>query len=293
MSLYFVLKVSEKLADTFNNREIAIGIWILILSIYVLRQNTIRKSLLGVFKALCNPRLVIPFIVMVGYLALSVLILKHIGFWETSLLKDTVLWIVFGASAMVAHVVSSRTEDEGILRKILTDNFRIIIIFEFIIGIYTFSLLGELVLIPVLTTVAALGAYASYNDEHASVHKLMNGILTVSGFAILYFSVQGAISDWQNLGTLDTLKSIALIPLLSLTFCPFLYLVSIYSIYERIFVNLKIGREKSRDVKRYAILRIIQFGRLNRMKLIQFSKEHSSELIWAATREDIDLLCKA
>lgn len=57
----------------------------------------------------------------------------------------------------------------------------------------------------------------------------------VIGIVILAITVSRAISNFQNLLSLDTFRSIALAPLLSLLFTPFVYVMVLISKYELVF----------------------------------------------------------
>ncbi len=74
--------------DIFNNREIAVIIWFFVVSIFMITQRDIRKSILGVFRCLLDFKILLFIFVMIGYTTAIIIILYQIGFWDISLLKE-------------------------------------------------------------------------------------------------------------------------------------------------------------------------------------------------------------
>jgi hypothetical protein len=80
--------------EIFSTREIAIGIWALI-SITVISLTSVRKSFSGVLSAFLNPKILITIAWVVGYVACCIWLLYSMKLWTASLLKDTILWVIF------------------------------------------------------------------------------------------------------------------------------------------------------------------------------------------------------
>lgn len=85
----------NNLSNIFSTREIAIFIWFLILLIFAIRTKEVRNSIVRVIKAFFNRKLFLAFCTLLIYILLVVFILSVIGFWDISLLKDTVFWTLF------------------------------------------------------------------------------------------------------------------------------------------------------------------------------------------------------
>lgn len=93
----FDIRIIEmnNLSNIFSTREIAIFIWFLILLIFAIRTKEVRNSIVRVIKAFFNRKLFLAFCTLLIYILLVVFILSVIGFWDISLLKDTVFWTLF------------------------------------------------------------------------------------------------------------------------------------------------------------------------------------------------------
>ena len=154
------------------------------------------------------------------------------------------------------------------------------------------SLPAELVLVPFVTCVTLLDAVARLNEEHASggVAKSTGCLLAVIGFAIVAFAVSRAIADYRGLGTLDTLRSIAFPPLMSIGFVPFVYSLVLISMYEQLFLRLTLGRKKPKSLVRYARRRIIRYHGLSLQRLRASANRPPFELMQIESSEDVDRL---
>ena len=275
--------------NLFNNREIATAIWLLVIFILMLFKRDIRKSILDVFKAFLDIKILSSIFFMIAYTAGIVFVLYQINFWNISLLKDTVVWFCFIGIPISFYSVTSET-DQNLFRKIIVYNIKIVIIIEFIVNTYTFSLVGELVLIPVVTFIVILGVVAKTDEKNSSVAKLTNGLLIIIGIVILIFAISNVVSDYKNFVSLDTLRKFLLSPLLTILFLPFIYFMVLFSTYEQLFVQLNLGYEKSKKLKRYAKRKIIQHCLLSLKKVKKALNTNTYNLKVIRYEEDVDKL---
>lgn len=271
----------------FNNREIATAFWLIMFLAFALRKTDIRKPLAAVLRAFLHLKILVPVCLMVLYTAATVAMLGAIGLWNVSLLKDTVVWFCAIAMAMMMRFATS-DDAENIFQKVLFDSIKIIIVIEFLVNAYTFSLPAELVIVPVMTLIAIVDAVASLDKKNSAVLKVTKGVQMVIGFVILVVVVSRAVSELQNLQSLDTVRSILLAPLLSLLLCPFLYIMALTAKYEIVFLRLDFGIEKEKGLKRYARRRIVMHAHLSLRKLQYLLRKHAVDLMHIQTEADID-----
>ena len=149
----------------FNNREIATAIWLLVTLVFALSKHPIRKSMLDVVKTLFQPKLLFCIGFMILYTASLVAALNAANFWTMSLLKDTILWFCFAGVVLAFRFVMA-TNNVNVFSTIVVDNIKVILVFEFFINTYTFSLPVELVIIPCLSLLAIVDVVASTDEKH-------------------------------------------------------------------------------------------------------------------------------
>jgi len=273
----------------FNNREIATSFWVIIFLAFALRKADVQQSLAAVLRAFWRFKILLPVCLMVLYTAASVILLNIIGLWNVLLLKDTIVWFCVSAMAMMMRFVTSDS-NENIFQKVLTDSIKIVIILEFLVNAYTFSLPVELVIAPILALIVMVDVVASSDKKYSAVVKVTKRAQAVVGFIVLAIIVSRAISDLQTLKSLDTFRSITLAPLLSLLFSPFLYIMVLIAKYELVFLRLESGMEKERGLKRYARRRIVMYAGLSLKKLQHLLRNHAVDLMHIQMEADVDRL---
>lgn len=273
----------------FNNREIASGIWLLIIFIFMIRKKDIRHSLKRFFKTLFNKKILISFIFMFISTAIIVLFLYHINFWDISLLKDTIIWFLFSGIVTCVNAITSRS-DKNKLKKIIYENLKVLILIEFIINYYTFPLIIELIVMPIITVIFLLDVFTDNKEKYSSVKKLMKTLQTVIGFFLIYYFISNLVSSYQGFISYNTLKSFLLPIILSLFFLPFIYLFLLYAKYDMIFIRLKMGSSKSKELTKYAKKEIIKTCLLNLNKVKKLLKGNAAKLMHIQNKEDVDEL---
>ncbi len=275
------------ITGVFNNREIAIAVWVIIFLSFVLRKANVRKSLLAVLRAFFRFKILLPVCLMVLYVAAVVVFLTVIGFWKIDFLKDTIVWFFVSAIAMMMRFATS-DEVENIFHKVLIDSVKVAILLEFLVNTYTFSLPAELIIVPVLALIPMFDAVASFDKKYSAVARLTKGLQIVIGLFLMVIALSCAISDLRNLHSLDTVRSVALAPLLSLLLSPFLYVMVLILKYELVFLRLDFGIEKEKELKRYARRRIVMHAGLSLRKLQQLLRNHAVDLMHIQTEADVD-----
>ncbi len=278
--------------NLFNNREIAIAVWILVIFIILLFIRGIRKSLKDLVKVLFHRKILILVLSIIVYTVGITFVLYLLNFWNISLLKDTILWLCFSGIVICFRYVSSK-EDENLLRNIIIDNIKIVIIIEFIANFFTFPLAAELVLIPFMVFIAGLDVIAKTDKKNISVVRLLNGLQIIIGLFIFIYAFSQAIADYKNIVNLDTLKSFLLAPLLAVLFSPFVYFMALLVKYELLFLRLEMGCEKSKKLKNYAKKKIILYCLLSLKKTKKALNMKTYNLMLIRNKDDVDEMVKA
>jgi cytochrome c biogenesis protein CcdA len=269
---------------TFNNREIATAIWILLFLALSARTAGVRSAAAGLVRSFCNRHILTSVVAMLVYTAGLVLFLRAVGIWTAELLKDTIIWYCFTAFVLMMSAV---TEEGSILRKVVKETVKVLLIFEFLINEYTFSLAIELVLVPAITIIVTMDMLARREEKFAAVAKLTGTILALFGFFLIFNAVGRAIDGFAQLTTVDVFREVILAPTLSVLFLPFLYLSILYSSYEQLFVRQKIGPAKTdREIAAIRRRLILHFG-FNTAAIRRFYKAHAWDLTRVRTEAEL------
>lgn len=281
--------------SALSTREIASVIWFALFIVIVLmmasksQKASIGQSFRQLLKTTLDPHLVFPALAMTIYVVLITWSLYALGIWQVGVLKETVLW--FFVTLPVAFQLSTADRDKNIWTTYVADNFKILVIVQFILETYTFALWKEMLIVPFVTLVLLLDVVASSNPEHRYVSRFLKGIQAFAIVTILLLSISAAVADYRNLGSLNTVRSLLIVPALSIAFVPFIYSLRLYANYELLFKNLGMGIEKSTAVKRYAQRRLIlRFGLSNAKVLAFIRSPKRRELYQIENRADVDKL---
>lgn len=270
----------------FNNREIATAIWLLVFTAWMLSFPSVRESIFRLFRSVLHWKILACVGLMAIYTGASISIFWLAGLWNLALLKDTVLWFFFTGFVVLMHFMTE-LNNKITLRKALRASITLLVFVEYLINTYVFPLWAEMMLVPFMTILFSLDAFSRRDDKYSDVTKLTSILSSILGLGIFVFVVTRAIDDWRNLGSIDTFRSIAFPPLMTIAFIPFIYCSLLIAAYENLFIRLNIGSRKTSDVKQYAKSRIYRHCRLSLRSLNELSS-HAFRFHALETIDDVD-----
>lgn len=233
------LTYAAQILNELNNREIAIVIWVVFLIVLSLTKSGIAKAytdFLGAFFVAAILKIILS---ALAYIALVIFVLFKLGVWDSSLLKITIMWMG-AASVVLFSKLQTLAKERGAFSEAIRDNFKIIVVVEFIAHFYTFSLWTELIIVPVTTFLGMLHAYSEMKEEHKTARKIFSFLLMSFGFYLLYNALISIWHDTDSFFNTDTLNAFSIPLVLSVAFLPFLYLQSLYLKYEGVFSRYRI-----------------------------------------------------
>ena len=223
--------------DIFNNREIAIGIWLLVFAAFAISIRTVRASLPSLWNTLFCSQILVPLFLMITYIAIVVLILSEAGIWSTIQLKNTIFW-TFSVAILSMFRIPHITEDENYFRGAIRDNFKFIAVFEFVVAFYTFSILVEMVIVPAVTLLVTLQAFSETERRYKQVARLLANFLTIFGLCLILYAGYMLATAPSSFFHADTLSNFILPIVLTILFLPFLFSLTLYAHYEALFTRI-------------------------------------------------------
>lgn len=272
--------------DLFDNREKALAIWSVALVAVLLLRPDLRAPTLGVVRALMAPALLTVAIAMVAYLTLVVALLAWAGVWSTAVLSTTILWVVTGGTAAF-FAAGASPDDPALVRRIVGATIGATLVVEFLANIYVFSLVVELILLPIVVFVALLDAFAGMKPEYAPAKQLTGAILIGFGVFLLTRTVWLAVSDPS--GFVTSVNAMRLVVPIALTIAFVLpaYLVAVYALYDVAFRQLGVLAPDRRHaaVAKWTMIRTFK---LNRLGFARFSAQGMTTISRAGTREEVE-----
>ena len=269
----------------FNDREIAIGIWLLFAVILCLFRKEVRSGIWSILKTVVQIKLLILF----GSLAFNTVALcwlfSQLGLWASDQLIPAILWYFFSGLVLTCRSLSVK-EDERYFRSLLWDNLRIIEIFEFIVVAYSFSLLVELFLVPIMVFVGLIIAIADTKKEYASVKRLFEWIALAVLIGMLWKSMGSIWGQSGSFVTVQTGRNFLLPIILTIGSIPFFYFWFCFSHIENASIRIDRKTFQSDELKHYARKRFF-FKFMVRPWLLQRAVRQFHNLP-ATTSSDVD-----
>ncbi len=268
----------EQILNIFSTREISIitwGITLLISSMFIKGM----PKIMGNFLKIIGSKIVIIFtLISAIYTTIIVVLLWKLSIWDITFFKDTCLWFLFSSMAVTFNVHKAR--DFSFFKKIIKDNVKIILVFEFIVNFYTFSLPIELVLVPTISFIGIVQAFAEVSQKqepnHQKVASCFGKIMSIFGIGLIIFVIYKTITDYENFFTVYNLKSFLLPINLTLLSLPFYYGLALYMEYESLFTVIKhLKRYKSPSIPKELIRASLLYANININKLSRIRKYHS------------------
>ncbi|MGM9478032.1 hypothetical protein ACS5PU_16515 [Pedobacter sp. GSP4] len=275
--------------EVFNTREIAYLIWGAIVCFIFLFLKSLRKDFLPVLKSLVGRDFVRVYFFTIIYVSFCSFILSRIGLWHTSMVKDTIVWGIFAALPMMYSIMQAKNL-KRYFGSTLKDLFQITIVLEFVLGLYTFSLWVELLIVPFTLMLGALIAFSGKDEKNQKVTKLFKWISNALGLFLIVEVVGHIVGHFGEYWRVSYFKQFLLPLTLSVMFIPFLYLLVCFARFQETFVVLKI-RIKSPKHLLYT-KRILFFSFFNNIEGLNRWRQHvfrgsyqNRTAIWQSVRE--------
>jgi len=268
--------LNGQIFDSFSTRELAIAIWISVALIYSIFNKSNRQSLFGVFKAFLAWKISVSILAFFTHTILCVLIIYKIGFWNISLLKDTIiLTLSFG---MISLMSINKINDKKYFKNMFIEAIKWTIVLEYIVNFFTFSLAKELILVPVLFFFAMTQTAVSFDKKHKQVGVLLKNLHMYFSIFIFLYSLYKTVENYNELFTANNLKVFLLPIFLTILFLPFIYMYNLVVKYELLWIKLKFII-RNEDVRKKVKLKILLVANFNFNKLVNISQNIAKPII--------------
>ena len=246
-----------------NNRELAWLIWVSAFVLWALSKKSVRESSVGVVRALLKAQILLPVAAMLVWVGLELWVGVQLALWSPALAKGTILWTLGSAGFLLFNCVQlhSNGTEQHFFRRTILATIHVAAFVEFFVNLYVMSLPGELVLLVVVVVLSLVVTVAGQKPETKCARVFCEWVLLAAGLAVFAFSAQQIYLGWCQLEAREVVLDFALPVWLTVGLVPFLYLFSIYVVYDAVF--RRISREDtgrwSRWRSRLAMLSVLHF----------------------------------
>ncbi len=271
----------------FSTREIAIGVYVLIFIIYIIANKKTHSASMKFIKSACTKKLVIPFLLMIIYASLFVYILTFFEFWNWIYIKDITIWVLFAGIPMCFNAVSKHI-DKHYFRNMVKDNFKLTALIEFFTGTFTFNIIVELLLQPIIVFTVLLHTVASLKAGYKKVEKFMGYMMSLIGIIILVFTFKTAIYSIGSVEGKDIIVSFCLPIILSVLYIPVAYFLAVYAKYELLFIRMSSKCPNDKKLIRKRQIEMFLICGLSYEKICRFEKECIKRMYITMKNDEFD-----
>lgn len=242
-----------------STREIALLIWLCAVALFGFIHPSTRPSVLHLVKVVFQRQVVVVIALLYVYLGFVVWGISLASLWDWGQFKNTLIWSIAVGMASLFRI--NEIEDEPhFFRKWILDHLKVIAVVEFIITYYTFPLLIEFLLFPILFVIACAIASGERQEKYRRAASFLSGVLAIFGLALIAYAIYMIVIDFQDFASIRTVQDFYTPIVLSFAFVPFIFVIYIYSSYQRVFGVLGISIKDDR-LRRYAKFRsALAFG---------------------------------
>lgn len=244
--------------EIFNNRELSTLFWLFVFFMWLLSKADSRSDLKNVFLAFSNKVVLIFVSIMLLYITTIVYGLYKIGFWELRDLKNTILWALTSAFVMLFRS-NDASNNPYYFSKLVKDNLKLIIAFEFLVNFYSFGFWVEFITVPIVILIFMMNAFSKFDEKNKPAFVLTEKMINCYGLFVISYTIYMLIYNSSDFLNFYTLKDFSLPVVMSFLFMPYMLVVILYMEYEKIFTRLGQFVEE-RLISQVKFLIIIFFG---------------------------------
>jgi hypothetical protein len=270
-----------EIQSIFNNREIALLLWLIVIVLAVLLSK-LRKSFVTIFQILTRRIFLIIFSLIGAYLFGIIILFKNLDVWQISNLKDVIFWLFTVGFILVFKINDANSN--AYFKSIFLSAIKWTIVLEFVVNLYNFSLFTEIIILPILVLLILTQTFAEMYEEHKVVSTFLQNFIAIVGLSIFSYSLYKTIVNFEDVLTFQNLVSFLLPSAITILFIPFVYFLALYSTYDSYFIHLGIMTIKKVEVKEVKKL-IFKTANFNLEKLLRIKKNFEKRVLY----ENIDL----
>lgn len=256
--------------ESFNNRELAIFSWFVLIHLLILFHKKSRDILLTFYKnrvvTLYGKKNLPHFLSLTLYILFAVLALVYLDIWHLPALKDTLFWWFAVIHIAVFNVMKEDKHEHffaGSSKAVLQFLFFLVFASAFYVFSYGIELLLQpaLIVIIVYTSKNITGSLRSKNLKWLSHRIFILLMITLFLYGLAVFA--------DSLANKDNMLAFFVPPILTLIVFPYFYFCNLFFAGHAISCKAKYPVKNSREAFG-VIIKIIFLGRFRLGKLLSF-----------------------
>ncbi|MCC8485792.1 hypothetical protein VDF13_18230 [Xanthomonas campestris pv. raphani] len=222
-----------------DNREWALVIWLSIALVWTIACASCRPALKALLASLFKSSIVSTLALLFAYIALLVVGLWHLGWWEIGSLKTTLIW-AFGSACVAVFNVNKVEDEANLFRRALGEVIGVAVVVDFLTAVDTFALWVEMLIFGSTFFLASMNVMSAKDPSLRVVHRGTAVLLTALGLLMLGKSIFHITTDFNDFASVKTVREFFLPIILGLLLLPFLFMLNAYMVAESVLGVFKL-----------------------------------------------------
>lgn len=255
----------------------ALVVWFIIFVVWALINKEVRASIRSVLASIFSPKLFLLFSIIIGYNILMVWWLGEIGYWNKSMLVDTVVFVaVGGIGSIFKSVGNDVTYDRRFFFRTILVNLEVMVVFAFFSNLFSLDFWIEfLLIIPLATFLSILVVVAEYQKAAEQVYRFLVGVQVFVGLLLIAYVVWQVIKNYRQLMDVQVFFALGLPFVMSVLFVPLLVFVCGLLAYGYAFRVLSLGGRGNKQLTRWKKQRLLLHFGFNLKALQDFQRSRA------------------
>ncbi|MCK5062259.1 hypothetical protein KAR28_06975 [Candidatus Parcubacteria bacterium] len=231
------MEIIKLIFQQLNNKELATIIWgIFLFFLIMIFSSSFRKSFWSLIKMFFSGKIFLMLAMNTILFLILIIGMKYFQIWNNIFYKDAIFWFL-ASFIMLSRANEALTEKNHYKRKFLNLlKWETIIIF--IISLHSFSLVQELIFIPIFIGIIIFQALASTKKDSKQLESFLDILIILILLFLIGFTVKNLIVQPKMFLVVSDLYLFIFPVILTIFYIPFLYVFSLYMIYESFFIRL-------------------------------------------------------
>ena len=230
--------MAYSLSQIFSTRELSLIIWIAIGLLIGLYSKSFRSLLKQLILTFLKSRILPVFLLFSIYTISLIYLFGMFHLWDITLLKDTIFWFI--SVALLLFFTINNAKNTGFFKKAFIETFKLTIVIEYIVNLYTFNLIVELMLFPILLIMFIIPVVTESNPNQKQLGEKIKSLSSFFGLIIFIIIIIKSVIEFNVLASINNIYSFLLPLIMTMLILAFLYFLALFINYEELWTRIKI-----------------------------------------------------
>jgi hypothetical protein len=223
--------------DYISNREISVIFWGIFFLIISLFNRSIRQSMINLIKLFFSIKIFIYFTISAIFLTVILFGLNYFIMIDSTVVKDAILWFIPNGLYATANSFKIKNVKEFFINH-FAQNFKFVIIIEFLVSSYVFSLYTELITFPIIIFLILMNFFSERSETYRKIYDITNYLLVFITIFFISSATYKAFNDYHNFLSMKSLVYLSFPFVLMIFYLPISYLWILFAKYELLFTTI-------------------------------------------------------